>query len=407
MNPIEIINGKKNHKISLSERYIQLLQVFFLKKKISFQDFLLLLKHTTLKLISILYLPLAAILYIFGYKFLYISYWQIGTMALHVNYAIKDAINKKKNINKLIFLSPKSFGSNYALNKIYEKKIFLIKNNFYCMILVPFLELPFLTIYPLRYEYGCEKGKTFFINYKFNRLKNKIRYNFNKDEKILCKKILKNKEIKLKKKIVIINLRSNYPSSSNRSVNEKNYIPAFKYLLKKNYALLVYTDYKFKINNKFFNILKINDKYDQMIQAYLYSISNFCITTQSGPRFYPTLFEKPSFCTNVIPYDIMFSYNKKDLSLMQKIYRNNKLLKLDDIFFKYKISSFFGYKKKLKYLKNTSAEIKSGLLEFLKNLNNRNKNNDLENKIKMKYFLKDTEAYFGEGKISKQIKTLF
>ena len=147
----------------------------------------------------------------------------------------------------------------------------------------------------------------------------------------------------------------------------KSLFKIYKYLLRKNYSCIVYSEYTFKFKHKFFNQLKIRNEEDKYLQVFLYSLAKFCIVTESGPRFLANLFDKPCYCTNLIPYSSIFSYNRKDLTIPQKIYikKNKKILNLDEIFFKFNLQNFYKHSNNIKYIKNTSKEIYEGLKEFM------------------------------------------
>ena len=262
---------------------------------------------------------------------------------------------------------------------------------------------------PFSIEYGEKNGKSFYIDsiYKKKNKKNLV-YKYPLDKKRKYENQIKNKNIKFNGKLVIINLRSNYPHKSSRSVNEKAYLKSIKYLLRKNYSCIVYSEYTFKFKHKFFNQLKIRNEEDKYLQVFLYSLAKFCIVTESGPRFLANLFDKPCYCTNLIPYSSIFSYNRKDLTIPQKIYfkKNKKILNLDEIFFKFNLQNFYKQSNNIKYIKNTSKEIYEGLKEFMIH-QKKTKSPYLifSKKIKEEYFMHYTESFYGNGVLSKKFFT--
>lgn len=407
LNPIEISNGNKVKKFTLILRIKNFFLKIFFEKKISVIDVVLILKHLLIKIISILYLPLAIILFILGYRFIYVAYWQIGTMALHINSIIKKINIENKNSKKYIFLSPKIFCANPGLNEIYKQKILICENLIIYIILMPFLEIEFISENPYHIEYGEKNGKSFLIDTLFKKkYKKNLIYKYSKFKNSFYRQMIKKKNININKNLVIINLRSNFPHKSSRSVNEEAYINSIKFLLKKNYSCIVYSEYKFKIKHKNFNQIKIVNNEDKYLQVFLYSLAKFCIVSESGPRFLANLFDKPCYCTNLIPYSAMFSYNKKDLSIVQKIYskESKKILNLDEIFFKFNLQNFYKSSEKIIYIKNSSDEIFKGLNEFLNHLNKSNNTYiNFSNKIKDEYLMHYSESFYGNGIISKSL----
>ena len=93
-----------------------------------------------MSILAILYLPFAIILYFNNFKFLHVSYWQIGTLAFQVDILIKKILVENKNINlkKIIFICPKNYNSNIGITDLYKKKISVVENNFIGLLLLIF-----------------------------------------------------------------------------------------------------------------------------------------------------------------------------------------------------------------------------------------------------------------------------
>ena len=97
LNPIDLWDYKVIKRLSLIDRILLIVKSIFrfLKDRkwghltFGLLNSFLLIKHLILKILSIFYFPFALILYLYNFKFLHVSYWQIGTLAFQVDILIK------------------------------------------------------------------------------------------------------------------------------------------------------------------------------------------------------------------------------------------------------------------------------------------------------------------------------
>ena len=69
------------------------------------------IKHIILNILAIFLFPVAVVLWSLGYRFLHVSYWQIGTLSCQIDLLIKNQILQNNNdlIHILVLLSLSCF----------------------------------------------------------------------------------------------------------------------------------------------------------------------------------------------------------------------------------------------------------------------------------------------------------
>lgn len=230
---------------------------FFFNSDISKDKYSLIIyiRNFLFKIISIVYYPLAAILYILNFRIVNINSFSIGTYCEELeNVLIQNEFKKKK----LFLLSPQKFcANNYLDQMIFEKKIFIIKNNLISFFLLPLSFIRFLTKNP----YQDKKCKKIFFEKQFYYMKKYQLYGcFDHDifhEKIVKKKKIKNfinftdkekdknlifKEINIfDKKICVIHIRK-AKNNTLRNFELNTLEKTIRYLTENNYVVLNFTD---------------------------------------------------------------------------------------------------------------------------------------------------------------------
>ena len=420
LNPIDLWDYKAIKKNSLLDRLKIILYTFknflverkFNHLRFCFVYVFLFFKQIVLNILSIFFLPLALPLYFLGFKFLHVSYWQIGTLSFQIDILIKEILlnNQNLNLKKIIFLCPIKFSANIGLSNLYKQKITLIENTFLNILFLPFLQIPFLTINPFYIEHNIEFSKSHKIYSEYEKKINKNVFSFQIKEKNNLELLLKDKIPNINgKNIICLHTRNekfyNEINLTSRNASFENYIDTINYLANKNYYLIRFVDRPSSFKKKNYFELNTSDKESQMLQIYLIYKCLFFISSASGPAFLANLFKKPSLCTNFFPYSQLIGYNKLDLTIPKKIYSKieKRYLGFDEIYNskKYLIgSSRILEREFLEVHQNEKEIILKSTIEMLNNLNN-NKVvvSDLQNKFK-NIVSRKAGCFFGQGNIS-------
>jgi putative glycosyltransferase (TIGR04372 family) len=420
LNPIDLWDYKVTKKNSLFRRLEIIFftfKNFLIKREFSHLRFCLIylflfFKQLILNILSILYLPFAIILYFCGFKFLHVSYWQIGTLSFQIDILVKEIVlnNRNYNLKKIIFLCPKYFSSNTGLLNLYKSKITLIENILSNIIFLPFLQIHFVTINPFYIEHNIKLSKSHKIYTEYEKNINKNIFSFSPEDQVKIEHMLENKIPDLKKKkIICLHTRNenfyNETNLTSRNASFEKYIDTINFLTDQNYYVIRFVDKKSSFKKKNYFELITHDKDGQIFQIYLIYKCLFFISSASGPAFLTNLFKKPSLCTNFFPYSQLIGYNKFDLTIPKKIYSTieKRYLKFSEIFNsnKYLIASSRILERKfLEVHQNEDKVILQSSQEMLKNLTNpRLEQTDLQ--IKFKNIVSPKAGcYFGQGNIS-------
>lgn len=348
LNPIDYWDFKIVKKYSLYFRlYIMvhcLIRFVNEKEAVHFKEaikmFFHFLKHLGFNIFAILLLPVAIIIWLLGYRFVHVAYWQIGTLSCQIDLLLKHHILQKNNdLKKIIYLCPKKYSANPELVNIYENKIIIIKNYFLIFFLNPLLQINFLTYNPFFLEHNVPYSASHEIFSKFHQKYNKSLFHYSDEDKQKFNNYLINKYKNIKlKKIITLHIRtSSFYDDKNfvsRNSELSDYIPAIKYLTDQNYSVIIFTNEKLDLNISNVIILNTENTYNKKIQIYLISISNFYINSASGPAFIANLFNTPSINTNFFPLSQSIGYKENDITLPKKIYDNNqkKVINYREIF---------------------------------------------------------------------------
>jgi putative glycosyltransferase (TIGR04372 family) len=426
LNPIDLWNyevTKKNSLLRRCEIILHVLVNFFKKKNKSDLKFIYIylfqfFKHLGLNIISIAYVPAAIILYFLNYRFIHISYWQIGTLSFQVDILVKKYLldnlgdkNETTNLKKIIFLCPANYCSNKGLLNLYKKKITVIDGILKTLFFLPFLQLPKITWNPFFIEHNIKNSESYKIYSKYDNIIGKNIFAYSLVEKDYFISKLKNLKINLdSKKIICLHLRdeSFYKEqsfNSSRNANFQDYESTIKYLIKNNYCVVRFVN---KISDfKEENYYEIDTSLieNQEIQIFLISIAYFFIGCSSGPLYVANLFKTPTLCTNFFPYSQLVGYNKFDLTVPKKIYsiKENRYLNLKEIF-----SNEIYLLASSRILDRHFLEVHNNVSDVLINatkemINNLEKNIIVQtaNQKKVYSFLpKEAGCYYGQGNLS-------
>ncbi len=390
-DPINLY-GKERYISEFPTFYTRLLTLIFHLKSLKlirfFYEILNVLKDLYSLSFAIFFSPIFLLLKLNNLYFIKANTWQIGACIQQI-----DSIVKKKIIEnpkaKFVILSPRMFSANRFLNYIYKSKIYVVDNLFLYFILFGFFNSKYFTLNSEKIEiskYGPE----------FNFVQSTYFKKFKKYDFFSTKKFLKKFNFKKKSSsnIICLHIKDDffykYKSQSSRSVNKKKYLLTVKYLLKKNFKIIHFTNNDkghFSLKNP--NYIKLNINFDQnkLLQIYYLINCKFFICTQSGPASFANLFNIPTLITNVTSYNHFFAHKKTDLVLLKKIfdYKNNKFLKFKKIFgtdLSKQYSDNQMSKCKLKYIQNSELDILNATKEMIGKTNNNVKISKLQIDVK-------------------------
>ena len=319
---------------------------------------------------------------------------------------------KKYKFNfKPLILTYGKFIANKSLLKYQKKKysFFEVNNMFLCLLLYYQKLFNNVTFDTNSYVATRKAAKC----YKILR-QNDLSIKLDTDDILKAEKILKNLNLKIKKKLVILHVRDNsfkpFDGETYRSSKIQNFGLSIKYLLKKNYQIIRIGNQGMSKNpygNKIFDLTKFKfDENLQLLQLYLVSKCSFFIGTCSGPYKFATIFKKPILTVDMAPMSLIFPVARKAIAL-PKLYKNiktQKIINFKDVF-DYNFSNLRSDKEfkanNIKLIDNSPKEILEGVREIERLAKNKNfVTSVLQRKFK-KLLNKDCYAYYAESNIAK------
>ncbi len=319
---------------------------------------------------------------------------------------------KRKGFNfKPIVLSHGKFIANkYLLN--YQKKMYdfyEVNNKFLCLIL--FYQKKYfsnVTFDTNSYVATRKAAKCYQI-----LKKNDLSIKLEKADNLKAEQILKNKKLKINKKLVILHVRDNsfkpFDGETYRSSKIKNFGLSIDYLLSRGYQIIRIGNQGMNrnpYNSKIIDLSKYKFDEDlQLLQLYLVSKCSFFIGTCSGPYKFATIMKKPILTVDMAPMSITFPVARRAIAI-PKLYRNKKTKKIisfRDVFY-FNFSNLRLDKEfvshNIELLENSPTEILSGVKELEKIYKNRNFSTSKIQKKFKKLFDKDCYAYYAESNIA-------
>ena len=304
--------------IVYQEKYIRLKKhifdnsIFNQTSKHFFGKFIFSILNILILFFSIIFLPLAIILYIVGYK---ISTTDSRTIGYHLEemfFLDCYCLIKKIHPKKIIVYSPKISSSNQYVDEFYFSKKFFLINNIFCgIIVIPLSQWNFLKIDILLLKNHKSYILPSQIYKNYNNYKKKIiitrqeaiqkfakKFLYFKSKFILPTKRLKKIQltylekigINLNSKIALIKLRES-KNSHYRNSNIIRLISVIKYLIKQNYKVIRIVDKSSKnlnFKNKNYFEINIENNYGKKIHALLLPLTKLFIGNISGPYNWTT-----------------------------------------------------------------------------------------------------------------------
>ena len=316
----------------------------------------------------------------------------------HSNPNFPNLINKNNNYTSIFFKRVLSFifSLEQMINKIFLIPLILIfRHTRYYQLLVEFSEI-------------CYTGKNYRVselnnfNYKiYNKISKGWYFKKIKNEK---EYLLKKFSINFKKKIVLIHNRTSnfYGDFSHRNENINSFLPTIKWLLKKNFYVILFgeNNLNFK-NDNLLNYSNILDK-DRIDDILLLKNIDHIICSASGPCELAHTFNKKIILINGHNLLAPYILNSQSYTVQPTIYLNKKIIngdlnylitttnprigKNNKLFYK-KLNAFqilkivkkiFIYKNfnKCKFNKKHTVNYKKFLLRFYNNTEEPHLNND-------------------------------
>ena len=315
----------------------------------------------------------------------------------------------KYNFIPLILASPKFVGNTFLLEK--QKKIYrfyTIKNKLLCTLLYYQKKFDNISFDTSPYLATRGNAKAYSILKKTN-----LKIKFSKEEIQYAKNILKEKKIKLQKKLVILHVRDDsykpYDGESYRSSDIKSFKHAVEWLVRNDYQIIRIGN-KGMVKSNFDNLIidTTQKKFgycDPILDFYLTSISTFFIATCSGPEKIAQIFNIPVVSCDMAPLAASLPLSKKCIALpkLVKNTKTNEILTFYDLI-KFNFADLrlnIDFKNfNLKCIKNTPSEI----LNAVKEIEKKTKAKDFrKNKLQKKFdklFHKDSYCYGSEATVS-------
>jgi putative glycosyltransferase (TIGR04372 family) len=245
-------------------------------------------------------------------------------------------------------------------------------------------------------------------NFEENILSTNLNFSIDlEDEKnIESKKYLKSMGISENDKFVCIHVRDSlyYDDDERRSFRNsslENYKDLIEYLIENNYHVIRLGVknklFEFK-HKKFLDYSTFENKKD-FLELYLIKNCSFFIGTQSGPLSVASLFNKPIMFTNAVRiFESFFPLRKNnDIVIFKNIKwkKNGKKIDFNDyIKLSAKYHHFRFINEEIIFEENTPSELKSTLLNFVKNLDKKDYQLSktqlkFNNFVKLEYFKKN------------------
>jgi putative glycosyltransferase (TIGR04372 family) len=270
-------------------------------------------------------LPVSFIFYIFNVKILLVDLTQIGSIH-YLDLAIRENIN---NNIKYIVLSANNYpkANNYLIS-LYSKRVFLIKNIFFRLVLIPLSLISYICKNTFEFD-GCSKNtkskeiyNESLKKYPQSLVKLKI------DRIDFCKKICILNNINYDK-FVLLHVRdsgfNNESYNSLRNADISSYKDSIKYLIDKGYSVVRMGDNsaskieKLGIDFEGFIDYAHSSFRSEEMDVYLFSHAKFYIGTPSGASFMSFVFLIPILVTNAFPADMCLGFSKNDLTIFKKL----------------------------------------------------------------------------------------
>jgi hypothetical protein len=271
--------------------------------------------------ISLILFPLAVLLRLLNYRIASIDFLNLGNYLTESDLVLKNA--KYLEIKKILLFCPKNF-NNEAINKIIFSHYFTIFNNFIFGYLFAvlrfynFIKIDFFTnvsMYNFFYHYNHLRSKK--LKTKIKLLSNKRIKNFQeiyseninffkkKNININYNNFIKINEKETKDKVVIFYLRNLvHKQDTNRNTNIKSIGKSINYLLKKNYKIIIASDFNRNFLNNFnyckkityLNLKNYNHRIKLIKQIY---ISDLFVGSSGGPEQLAQIFSKKILVLNM------------------------------------------------------------------------------------------------------------
>lgn len=322
---------------------------YFKKLNFSFNRYSILfnLRYLIIILIQILVFPISILLLLTNTKIISANPFTIGNCIEELESLIKRNALRKKKIN-LVFFAPKNFCHNNTIPKLFKKKLFIIENIFLAPIIIALTHYKYCLenaviktnkscIFPVQYSKNkiinetvkqniCSHNIIFEDLLNFEKRKLNVNFdNFFQESKL---KSIKKKYL-INQKFCVLHIREE-KNHLTRNSNFANYELAIKFLIKKNFKIIILTKKKI-YNSKNIFYLDPNDTQTHIDQFYLIKFCDLYLGTLSGPWALANLFKKDIILTSTVVFNFPI-INKNYINLPKRFFLGKKQLKIKDIF---------------------------------------------------------------------------
>ncbi len=269
-------------------------------------------------------------------------------------------------------------------------------------------------------KYLVKPNEEFHNNHDIYNLldESKIHLTFNEEEKKECKRFLENCGIKETDKFICLIVRDNaYLNSigasyhSHRDCDIDNFVLVAEELAKLGYFVFrmgASVNKKFKTNNKKIFDYATNGMRTELLDLFLCSECDFCISTSLGLDSVIDVFRKPLIITNFVPFGTLRHERKNVLTIFKHHFSQNynrnlsmKEIKNLKLGFSYKKSDFEN--KNIQLIENSENEIYEATLDLINLIDNK-KIDENKNKIIEQFNLKFRDLYYN-NRYNTKIKT--
>ena len=350
-------------------------------------------------------------------RFQYVRVNRIGHLSTNIELYLceKDNnINKPKQIYFDIFFYDRKICNNVLFKKWKKKVIFLP-----AYIIKPIYFLNNIILFQ-KNKYQVKPNQDFHYNHDIYNLldRSKIHLTFNDMEKRQCQKFLENCGINKNDKFVCLIVRdSAYLNSkgaqyhSHRDCDIDNFILVSEELTKLGYFVFrmgAVVNKKLISNNKRIFDYATNGMRSELLDLFLCSKCDFCISTSLGLDSVIDIFRRPLIITNFIPFGDLRYERKNVLTIFKHHFsknykRNLTMYEIKQLNLGYSFKKDDFENKNIELVENSKNEIYKATLDLINLINNK-KIDEKKNKMIDQFNLKFRDLYYNK-RYNTEIKT--
>lgn len=126
----------------------------------------------------------------------------------------------------------------------------------------------------------------------------------------------------------------NLSVGSFRNGNIESFLEILRFLKSENYICIRIGEYVHKNleETNYVSINELSSDNQRLLECYLAKVQTLFLGTNSGPSAFATIWGKPLFSLNILPYDSLKSHAPKSVSVPKILVYNNKKVSVSDVF---------------------------------------------------------------------------